>query len=99
MITSRHKPQISNQWANFHIWKPKYSTDSVLLRVKKINKHNKIRFTEDKNMNTDYYVSKDIAQTCPINMVKAKGKDYRVEMYEIPLNKLDRLDYYEEIFK
>lgn len=96
MITSKHKP-VLQRWRRYRIKKPKYSTDSVILAKAGITEHNLIRFTEDKRLGGDWYISKKQVEKYPVKrMNRAKGG--MIDVYEVPLKELDRLDYWEDLW-
>ena len=67
------------------IWSPKYSTQSVLVDVRKVKADNVIYFTKAKHLEgKEYYLSGKVAEGCP---VRSNG---RIMCYDISMNKLER---------
>lgn len=66
------------------IWSPKFSTDEVLIAVKRVKKHNRIIFTKTKHLaGRVYYISGQVAREYPI---QSNGS---ISCYCIPMNKLE----------
>lgn len=96
MITSKHKPVLQG-WRRYRIKKPKYSTDSVILARAGITEHNLVRFIEDERLGGDWYINRKQVEKYPVKrMSRIKGGS--IDVYEVPLKELERLDYYEDIF-
>lgn len=66
------------------IWSPKYSTDEVLIAVKKVKDKNRIIFTQAKHLaGRVYLVSGQVIKKYPI---QTNGT---IPCYAVPMNKLE----------
>lgn len=74
------------------IWSPKYSTQSVLVDVRKVKNDNIIYFTKANHLKgKEYYLSGDVARESDII---SNGK---IKCYDVPLGNLELIPKLEEI--
>lgn len=68
------------------IWAPRYKDRKVLIAKTKVGAHNEIVFTKVKHLPGSYYMSGLDIQSYPL------GTNGKIPCYEVPLDKLDRLE-------
>lgn len=74
------------------IWAPKFSTQSVLVDVRKVKADNVIYFTKAKHLEgKEYYLSGNVAESCG---VISNG---RIKVFDVPMGKLELIPKLEDL--
>lgn len=88
--------KFKNEMNHLEIWSQRYHDRKALVASWKIQTHNRITFKSASMAGREYYISGQDIRKCELVDMKAKSGN-TVKMYAVPLEKLQILEYKEDL--